>query len=396
MSLINKMLQDLDARGSQGADTAQSDIRPVGRGERAVPAPVVMGALAGVLILAVGGVYGWRVLHQAPIVQGPVADVAPAVAPAVAPPVTAAAPAVPQASATAPAASVPATAVAAAPTPVAMTAAPVEAGSASVAPAAKTPAQPEQAQAAASARDRADSRSVPEKREQEMARLKQADASLAAAPRHDKPVRPSARQPIVADLPQTGRQAPTGQGAESVYRRSLISLQDGRVSDAVVQLEQALAADPRHEAARQTLVGIHVEQGRTAEAMRLLQAGLALDARQPAMAMLLARMQIDGGGSGVETLMASLPAAGANAEYRAFLAGALQRERRHQEAVEQYQAALRSAPENGVWWMGLGLSLEAGKRLPEALAAFERARATGSLSPELQGFVERKVGALGR
>ncbi|NHZ38016.1 tetratricopeptide repeat protein [Massilia rubra] len=349
MSLINKMLQDLDARGSQGGDAAQSEVRPVGRGERAVPAPLVMGALAGVLILSVGGVYGWRVLHQPAV--APVALVTPATPiqqAVITPPQPLPAPQV--------------AAVATAPLAQPKPALPVE----------PTPAAPPRERVAAAQVEK-------------------------PAPQADKPARRA--RTVASDeatAPQAGRQAAGGQGAEGVYRRSLASLQDGRVSDAVAQLEQALAADPRHEAARQTLVGIQIEQGRTVEAMRLLQAGLALDARQPAMAMLLARMQIDGGASGVDTLMASLPAAGGNGEYRAFLAGALQRERRHQEAVEQYQAALRSAPDNGVWWMGLGMSLEAEKRLPEALAAFQRARAAGNLSPELQGFVERKVGALGR
>ena len=362
MSLINKMLQDLDARGSQGGAPGQSDIRPVGRGERAVPTPVVMGALAAVLILSVGGVYGWRMLRQAP--AAPVAVVTPATPiqqPIINPPESLPVPQVAQA-------------------PIAPQAAEPE----KEAPAVKETPAPEQAQQAAQARPASGSRSLPALRDQEMERIKRSTAPARTAAAGN------------AGAPQAGRQASGGQGAESVYRRGLGSLQDGRVSDAVVQLEQALALEPRHEAARQTLVGLQIEQGRTAEAMRLLQAGLALDVRQPAMAMLLARLQIDGGGSGVETLQASLPAAAGNGDYRAFLAGALQRERRHAEAVEQYQAALRSAPENSVWWMGLGMSLEAEKRLPEALAAFQRASAAGTLSPELQGFVERKVGALGR
>ncbi|MDQ1816807.1 tetratricopeptide repeat protein [Massilia sp. CCM 9210] len=356
MSLINKMLQDLDKRGSPGADGAPADIRPVGRGERSVPLPVVMGALAGVIILTAGGVYGWRYLQQPG--TAPVAVVAPAA------PIR----------------------------PVVIT------------PAEQLPmpetAQPQQVATVATTAPPPPATVVPDKAAARPQTPAPPPRERNVPVREEKPVSPAPRvnTPVdsVAVAPQAGRQAVTGQGAEGAYRRALASLQDGRVTEAVAQLEAALAIDARHEAARQTLVGILIEQRRTDEAMRLLQAGLALDVRQPAMAMLLARLQIDGGASGIETLMASLPAAGGNGEYRAFLAGALQRERRHPEAVEQYQAALRAAPENSVWWMGLGISLEAEKRLPEALAAFQRAREAGNLSPELQGFVERKAAALGR
>jgi MSHA biogenesis protein MshN len=193
-----------------------------------------------------------------------------------------------------------------------------------------------------------------------------------------------------------GREEAVPQRAEGEYRRALASLQDGRMLDAVAALEQALRLDPAHDAARQTLVGLLIEAKRTDEAIRHLQAGLALDARQPALAMLLARLQIERGGSGIDTLMRTLPYAGTNADYHAFLAGALQREQRHREAAEQYQAALRAAPGNGVWWMGLGMSLQAEKRNSEALEAFQRARASGSLSAELLAFVERRLQQLGR
>jgi MSHA biogenesis protein MshN len=197
-----------------------------------------------------------------------------------------------------------------------------------------------------------------------------------------------------------GRQESGSQRAEGEYRRALTSLQDGRMTETVAALEQALKLDPGHDAARQTLVGLLIEAKRPDEAMRHLQAGLALDARQPALAMLLARLQIEGGGSGIETLMRTLPYAGndtsRSADYHAFLAGALEREQRHREAAEQYQAALRIAPANGVWWMGLGMALQADKRNAEALEAFQRARASGALSAELQVFVERRLQQLAR
>ena len=69
---------------------------------------------------------------------------------------------------------------------------------------------------------------------------------------------------------------------------------------------------------------------------------------------------------------------------------------RHREAAEHYQVALRTAPQNGVWWMGLGIALQAEKRSLEAAGAFQKALDSGTLSGELQGFVERKLKQLAR
>ena len=157
-----------------------------------------------------------------------------------------------------------------------------------------------------------------------------------------------------------------------------------------------LRANPKHDAARQTLVSLLIEANRGDEAMVQLQQALALDARQPALAMLLARLQIERGQTGIDTLLRTLPYAAGNGDYHAFLAGALQRQARYGEAVEQYQTALRSAPGNAVWWMGLGIALQADKRSAEALDAYRQAKALGTLSPELQAFVERKLQQLAR
>lgn len=181
------------------------------------------------------------------------------------------------------------------------------------------------------------------------------------------------------------------QSAESMYRRATAALQDGRVRDSIALLEDALEVEPRHDAARQTLVGLLVEQRRGEDAMRVLQNGLVLDPRQPSMAMLLARLQIEHGGTGIDTLVRSLPYAAGDPDYHGFLAGALQRAQRHHEAIDQYQAAVRAAPGNGVWWMGLGISLQAEKRAAEAADAYSRALGTGTLSQELRTFVERRL-----
>lgn len=218
-------------------------------------------------------------------------------------------------------------------------------------------------------------------------------ASVRAAKADNKQLRAT---DIAAQPGSGGVTVTSQQQGENAYRRGLTALQEGRVQEALSNMEQAVFLYPRHDTARQTLVGLLIENKRHDEAIRHLQFGLGLDPKQPQMAMILARLQIEKGGPAIETLQRSLPYAGGNGDYLAFLAGALQRAQRNREAAEQYHAALRLQPENGVWWMGLGISLLADKRNAEAQDAFSRAKNSGNLSQELQSFVERKLQQLAR
>jgi MSHA biogenesis protein MshN len=346
MSLINKMLQDLDARGgAQAGAASQAIVKPVLRGERRTPLMVAGGAL--LLALAVGGYFGWRALRH---------------------------PAVPAVAAAMPATPIKTVMLA----PRQLPPAP--------APAVQVLPEP-QAEPAAVPADVAPPR-PPKKVIKEKPAEPREPAPRLAPPRSEPVPKPATAAAT--------RSQPAQPRAESEYRRALAALQEGRVGEAIASLEQVLLLDPRHEAARQTLVGLLIENKRPDEAARQLQQALGADPRQPALAMLLARLQIERGWTGIETLQRTLPYATGNAEYHAFLAGALQRQQRHREAADQYQAALRAMPNNGVWLMGLGISLQAEKRNPEALEAFQKARAASNLPPELQAFVDRKLQQLSR
>lgn len=181
--------------------------------------------------------------------------------------------------------------------------------------------------------------------------------------------------------------------AENEFRKAGVALQAGRQSDAMAGLEQTLKLDPRHAAARQTLVGLLLQAKRNDDAVKLAQDGLALDPTQTGLAMILARVQVEQGDvhAALATLERGLPHAGARADYHAFMAALLQRDKRNKEAIEQYSIALGSTPQSGVWWMGLGISLQAENRLSDAHEAFSRAKATNTLTPELQAFVEQRL-----
>ncbi|UTY59864.1 tetratricopeptide repeat protein [Massilia sp. erpn] len=374
MSLINKMLQDLDARSS-GAAASQggsSAVRPVTAAVRPMPRVLlILAAVAGVVIFFVAAIFAWRALTR-PSPSSLIASakaaasisaagIAPAPAAAATPTPAASA----AASATPPAAPVGMQAPATEPAPKQLVAGPspeakqVPVGAVSAEPSAKAG----------------------------LAEKRRAGPALRASP---APARSAIAEKDEARL-RSDAGLNKAQQAENEYRRGLSAMQEGRVHDAIARFEQALAHNPRHEAARQTLVGLLIENQHSDEAMQHMQQALALDPAQAQMAMLLARLQMERNGPAIDTLQRTLPHAAANADFRAFLAGALQREQRHAEATEHYQAALRLQAGNSVWWMGLGLSLQALKRNAEARVAFNEAKTSGRLPPELQTFVERKL-----
>ncbi|MDO9192399.1 MAG: hypothetical protein Q7U12_05840, partial [Undibacterium sp.] len=83
-------------------------------------------------------------------------------------------------------------------------------------------------------------------------------------------------------------------------------------------------------------------------------------------------------------------------DFLAFLAALQQRASHHKEAADLYQQALKKMPQNAVWWMGLGISLQADGRNKEALDAFGYAKSGNGLSPDLLAFVEQKITQLQR
>lgn len=225
-----------------------------------------------------------------------------------------------------------------------------------------------------------------------------ATASAKPATSAAKPVESAAKKNAPAilasvQIDKRSHQLTPHQLAENEYRNAANLLNQDRRAEAQEGFRVALKHDPGHTGARQGLFGLLLEAKKNGEAEQVLRDGLDLSLSQPGFAMALARLQVDRGDTvgAIETMQRSAPAALGSPDYLAFHAALLQRQSRHQEAVDNYLAALRLAPGSGVWLMGLGISLQALNRNREAQDAFLRAKATNTLNPELQAFVEQRL-----
>lgn len=184
--------------------------------------------------------------------------------------------------------------------------------------------------------------------------------------------------------------------AESQYRLAATSLQQNRVSEAEGQLRAALAAQPTHVKARELLAGLALQGGRWRDAQSLLEQGVAQHPQHYPFAQLLARSYVDHGqdAKALSLLEKARDAAGANADYFAFLATLYQRNGRHGEAVKSFTEAVRLHPQEGRWWLGLAISLEATEQWKASSDAYQRAITSGSLDKQLLQYAQQRLTAI--
>ena len=186
--------------------------------------------------------------------------------------------------------------------------------------------------------------------------------------------------------------------AENAFRQGVASLRRGRMAEAEAHFRAAITEDRSHGPAQQALLGVLLEAGRFEDAEHVLAESLSVNPRQPNQAIILARLKVERGdlAQAIKTLESVSAYAGTDARYLSFLAAVLQRAEMHEQAVVQYRNALALMPRTAVWWMGLGISLRALGENTQAQQAFGSAAAIGTLNTDLQAFVQQQQRELKR
>jgi MSHA biogenesis protein MshN len=209
-----------------------------------------------------------------------------------------------------------------------------------------------------------------------------------------KPPTPAVK--VIATPPEIRKKvrAPTPHElSDHEYRRAVALLDQDQPDQAEAGLRKALDLEPKNYSARQVLVGLLVQNKKLEEAERVLDEIVKVDHSQTGFNLTLARLQAHRGDDAraIETLEQGIQYAHGSAEYSAFLAALLQREGKHAEAIKHFRAALRKRPNFGVWWVGLGISLQATNQPAAALDAFRRAKAGGNLHPHVAALADERL-----
>lgn len=197
-------------------------------------------------------------------------------------------------------------------------------------------------------------------------------------------------------LKKTHRPLNSKQLAEIAYKKGYGFLQQGRKHQGKESLRKALSLYIPHIKAREMLAGIYIQSGRLINAAELLSEGVKVVPEYPLFAQLYARVLLEQNNPklALKILEQGSAKIKVDPDYYALLAATYQRVNNHNKAVELYLQLVKVRSDEGVWWLGLGISLEKSGKSKEALEAYQRAQKTGSLKVGLVKFTNNRVSAL--
>ena len=182
----------------------------------------------------------------------------------------------------------------------------------------------------------------------------------------------------------------------NISQRSIGLAQRGQILEAYRSLLEFIEANPQGHKARETLATLLIAQGENQQADMLLQQGLEIAPNNSAFVRLKARLMVaEGDRSGALTLLEQRPPLlSLDQEYHDLMSSLNQQLGNHDKAVQGYQNLLRSNPEEGRWWVAMGISHEAQGNVNEAVGSFRTALQMQGLDNGLKQYSQSRIQVL--
>lgn len=228
------------------------------------------------------------------------------------------------------------------------------------------------------------------------------EAIQASAPEREF-VKPSVDAPTIEPVKPAGKMAVTevkltpSQLAQKQLTLATDAEKQGKLDKALEYYEKALGFDPSLHNVRQQLAALHYGQGRLNNAEQVLQQAVLLYPQEFEFYLLLARVQQELGE--VDLALASLaqiPDSHVLARQKWLAQTDLaQKQGQFTLAEQAYRQLLQQEPQQGKWWMGLGYALDSQQQFAKASQAYRTALSHSGLSAQATTFIEQRLSQLG-
>lgn len=181
------------------------------------------------------------------------------------------------------------------------------------------------------------------------------------------------------------------------YEVAIKNIDLGRNKQAISELTNILKENPNFKEARTTLAALYMSMNKLPEADKLVAVGLNSDPDYLPFVELRARLLTAANREkeALALLQSYSPPLEDNPQFHALMAALYARNNDNAAAGRIYRNLINLDPQNGSWWFGLGIALEKSGQNKSALEAYSRAISEGKLDPESAMYAQSRLQAIG-
>ena len=186
----------------------------------------------------------------------------------------------------------------------------------------------------------------------------------------------------------------TGNGM--LEQRIQLSLKNGDTAAALKDLNSLLALEPRNTSARKRLASLEFAQGNPKRAAFLLDQGIKLAPSDSSIRLMQARLLFRENRN--EQALALLNEHPINViadnDLLSFRAALAEKQKQYARSLEDYAVLLKRQPNNARWMLGLAISQDKQKMHEQAVLTYREVKSSNQLSAQVVSFVDGRLAAL--
>ena len=181
-----------------------------------------------------------------------------------------------------------------------------------------------------------------------------------------------------------------------IEQRIQLSLKNGDTASALKDLNNLLALEPRNASARKRLSSLEFAQGNPKRAAFLLDQGIKLSPNDSSMRLMLARLLFreNRNAQALAILNDHPKSVIADNDLLSFRAALAEKQKDYATSLEDYAVLLQRQPGNARWMLGLAISQDKQKMIEQAVITYKKVKSSNQLSAQVVSFVDGRLAAL--
>lgn len=183
---------------------------------------------------------------------------------------------------------------------------------------------------------------------------------------------------------------------QNLRERIRLALAKPDKREAIALMGQLIDAEPENTAVRKKLAAILFAQGQTASARDMLIKTLQMSPADHSVRLMLARLYVQQGQpEAAATVLADADQyRPVSADLLAFRAAAAQEHGNYSAALSDYNQLAAMTPDQARWWLGVGISADKLGEGEVASRAYQQALSLRQLNSEVNQFMSQRISAL--